>query len=289
MSFIVVFLGLPLALFLFFVVSPFVQAIWYSMTDWTGFSPDMNFVGLDNYPKLVHDDIFLTAVRNNVLLAIVVPLVTVVLRLALATLVTVGGASHGRVRGLRGSGFYRVVSFFPYTVPAIVIGLIWAQVYDPSSGLLNGMLTGIGLDRFESFAWLGEGATAMPASMFVIIWAFVGFYTVLFVAAIKGIPSEIYEAARIDGAGRFRTAWSITLPLIRDTVQTAYIYLGILALDAFVYMEALNPGGGPDNTTLVMPQHLLNTAFAKGQFGLATAMGVVLAIVTLPSPRSSSS
>jgi N-acetylglucosamine transport system permease protein len=117
--------------------------------------------------------------------------------------------------------------------------------------------------------------------MFVIIWSFVGFYTVLFVAAIKGIPAEIYEAARMDGASRWRTAIRITLPLVRDTVQTAYIYLGILALDAFVYMQALNPTGGPNNTTLTMSQELFNTAFRKGQFGYATAMGVVLAIVTL--------
>jgi N-acetylglucosamine transport system permease protein len=85
----------------------------------------------------------------------------------------------------------------------------------------------------------------------------------------------------MDGAGRFRTAIRITLPLLRDTVQTAYIYLGILALDAFVYMQALNPNGGPNNTTLTMSQDLFNTAFRKGQFGYATAMGVVLAVVTL--------
>jgi N-acetylglucosamine transport system permease protein len=280
-SFFLVFLGLPLALFLGFVVWPFVQALYYSMTDWTGFTPDMNFVGLDNYRKLLHDDIFMTALRNNILLAVLVPLVTVALSFALATMVTVGGASHGNVRGLRYSSFYRVISFFPYTVPAIIIGLIWAQMYDPSSGLLNGLLTGLGLDRFETFPWLGDTRTAMPASMFVIIWSFVGFYMVLFVAAIKGIPSEYYDAARMDGAGRFRIAWSITVPLIRDTVQTAYIYLGILALDAFVYMAALNPGGGPDNSTLVMPQRLLDAAFTKGQFGLASAMGVVMAIATI--------
>ncbi len=280
-SFMLVFLGLPLALFAVFVVWPFAQALWYSMTDWTGFTPDMSFVGLDNYQKLLHDDVFMQAVRNNLLLAVVVPLVTVVLSFALATMITVGGASYGQTRGLRFSSFYRVISFFPYTVPAIIIGLIWAQMYDPSSGLLNGLLTGIGLDRFDSFPWLGDTTTAMPASMFVIIWGFVGFYMVLFVAAIKGIPSEFYDAARMDGAGRFRIAWSITIPLIRDTIQTAYIYLGILALDAFVYMAALNPGGGPDNATLVMPQRLLDTAFAKGQFGLASAMGVVMAIATL--------
>jgi N-acetylglucosamine transport system permease protein len=196
-------------------------------------------------------------------------------------MVTVGGSSTGAVRGLDRSSLYRIVSFFPYTIPAIVIGLIWSQMFDPSSGLVNGLLTGIGLDRFESFAWLGEVSTAMPVTMFVIIWGFVGFYMVLFVAAIKSVPGELYDAARIDGAGRFRTAFSVTLPLIRDNVQTAYIYLGILALDAFVYMVALNPGGGPENSTLVMPQRLLVTAFEKGQFGLASAMGVDMAVATM--------
>jgi N-acetylglucosamine transport system permease protein len=281
LSFMAVFLGLPLAIYLIFVIYPFGQALYYAMTDWNGFSPAYNFVGLGNFTKLFHDATFLRALFNNVELAIVVPLVTIVLALAIAMVVTVGGPTRGSIRGISGSGFYRVVSFFPYAVPAIVIGLIWAQVYDPSAGLLNAFLTKIGFSGFDNFAWLGEIRTAMPASMFVIIWSFVGFYTVLFVAAIKGIPAEIYEAARIDGAGRFRTATRITLPLLRDTVQTAYIYLGILALDAFVYMQALNPNGGPNNTTLTMSQDLFNTAFRKGQFGYATAMGVVLAAVTL--------
>ena len=281
LSFMVVFLGLPVTIYVVFVIYPFGQALYYSMTDWSGFSPTYNFVGLDNFTKLFHDDTFMRSLRNNLELAIVVPFVTIVLALIIATAVTVGGPGRGRIRGVGGSGFYRVVSFFPFTVPAIVIGIIWAQVYDPSAGLLNATLTKIGLSGFENFAWLGDPRTAMPASMFVIIWSFVGFYTVLFVAAIKGIPADYYEAARMDGAGRFRTAVLITIPLVRDTVQTAYIYLGILALDAFVYMQALNPNGGPDNTTRTMSQELYNTAFRKGQFGYATAMGVVLAVVTL--------
>ncbi|MEV6268071.1 sugar ABC transporter permease [Kribbella sp. NPDC051936] len=280
-SFMVVFLGLPLAVFVIFVVSPFVQALYYSLTDWSGFSAGQNFVGFDNYVKLFHDDIFLKAVRNNILLAIVVPIVTIVLALTLATLVTIGGSGTGTVRGLRNSGFYRIVSFFPYVIPAIVIGLIWAQVFTPGSGILDAVLTKIGLEQFENYAWLGDARTAMPASMFVMIWGFVGFYMVLFIAAIRGIDPEVFEAARIDGAGRFRTAVSLTVPLIRDNVQTAYIYLGIAALDAFVYMQALNPGGGPQNSTLVMPQQLFTTAFTKGQFGYSTAMGVVLAAVTM--------
>ncbi|WP_022882787.1 carbohydrate ABC transporter permease [Gryllotalpicola ginsengisoli] len=280
-SFMAVFLILPLAIFVIFVISPFVQALYYSLTDWTGFSPTMDFVGLSNYVKLFGDDIFLHALRNNVLLAVVVPFVTIVLALAISVMITIGGPSKGMIRGLKGSSFYRVISFFPYTVPAIVIGLIWAEVYDPSAGLLNGVLTGLGLKGFADFPWLGDTRTAMPVSMFVIVWSFVGFYTVLFVAAIKGVPAETLEAARLDGAGRLRMAVSIVIPQIRDNVQTAYIYLGIAALDAFVYMQAMNPGGGPDNSTLTMSQELFTVAFRKGQFGYATAMGVVLAAVTL--------
>jgi N-acetylglucosamine transport system permease protein len=276
-----VFLGVPLVIYVIFVVSPFVQACYYAMTDWSGFSETQNFVGLANFGDILQDDIFLKALRNNIILALVLPVVTLTLSFALANLVTVSGTSRGQTRGLKGSDFYRTVSFFPYVIPAIVIGIMWSQIYDPSNGLVNGILTAIGIDSAASFPWLGDERTAMLATIFVIVWSMVGFYMVLFVAAIKGIPAELYEAARIDGAGRLRTALRITLPLVRDNVQTAWIYLGILALDAFVYMAALNPGGGPNNSTLVMSQQLLTTAFLKGQFGVACAMGVVLAVVTL--------
>jgi N-acetylglucosamine transport system permease protein len=280
-SFMLVFLVVPVVCYIIFVVSPFVQAAYYSLTDWSGFTSTMNFIGVSNYVKLFQDATFMKAVGNSVTLAIVLPLVTLVVALIFATLVTIGGPAQGAIRGLRYSSFYRVISFFPYVIPAIVIGLIWAQVYDPTNGILNGFLTLIGLENFKSFAWLGTLGVAMPAVMFVIVWGLIGFYMVLFIAAIKGVPAEIYEAARIDGAGRLRTALTITIPLIRDNIQTAYIYMGILALDAFVYMAALESGGGPSNSTLVMSQQLFTTAFTKGQFGYACAMGVLLAVITL--------
>lgn len=280
-SFMVVCLGIPVVGYLIFVTIPFLQAFYYSLTDWSGFTPTMNLIGFGNYAKLFADDIFMRSMRNSILLVLVVPLVTIVLALALASLVTVGGSSHGQIRGLRNSSFYRVASFFPYVIPAIVIGIMWGQILDPSSGLVNGVLTALGFHQFASFPWLGDERTAMIVSMAIIIWGFVGFYMILFVAAIKGIPAELFEAGRIDGAGRFRTAVSITIPLIRGSIQTSYIYMGIVALDAFVYMTALNSGGGPANSTLVMSQELFRTAFNKGQFGLASAMGVTLAIVTL--------
>ncbi len=280
-SFMAVFLALPLVIFVIFVLSPFVQAVYYSMTDWKGFSKTMNFIALDNYQTLFTDDVFQKAMLNSIKLGIIVPLVTIVLALAIASMVTVGGPTRGPVRGIGGSSFYRVISFFPYAVPAIIIGLLWAAVYQPRAGLLDGFLSLIGLSG-PAAGWLGSESTAMAVSMFVIIWSFVGFYAVLFIAAIKGVSAEVYEAAKLDGAGRFRTAVSVTIPLIRDTIQTAYIYLGIASLDAFVYMMALNSNGGPGYSTITMSQDLYLTAFAgNSQFGLATAMGVVLAVVTL--------
>ncbi len=279
-SLLLVFVALPFFCYLALVLYPFVQAAYYSLTAWTGFSPVQPFVGVQNYVSLFSDPTFVKAVRNSLLLLAVVPVVTLVASFALASLVTFGGGTNGGVRGLNRAGIYRVVAFFPYVVPAIIIGIIWNQVYDPNNGLLNGILTGVGLDSFKAFPWLGDAGTAMGASMLVIIWAFIGFYMVLFVAAIRDVPVELFEAARLDGAGRYRAAVSIALPHIAGTVRSSYIYMGITALDAFVYMQALNPTGGPANSTLVITQEIFITAFQRGNFGLACAMGVVLAVIT---------
>src|SRR5206468_11715339 len=124
------------------------------------------FVGLANYVKAFQDDDFVHAVQNSVTLVVVLPIVIIAIAIALASLVTIGGSSSGPVRGVRGGEFYRILLFFPYIIPAIAVGIMWGQIYDPSNGLLNGILTGIGLKSFESFPWLGDTRTAMPASMF---------------------------------------------------------------------------------------------------------------------------
>lgn len=281
-SFIAVFLVVPLAVFLVFVISPYAQAMYFALTNWSGFSSTMSFIGLENFTRAFTDNDFLRSFGNSLLLAVTVPLVTIVVALFIASLVTVSGSDRGTIRGIAGRNLYRSISFFPYAIPAVVIGLIWSKVFDPTAGILNGFLTSIGLTGFKNFAWLGDQRTAMPVSMFVIVWAFIGFYTVLFVAGIKGIPAELYEAARLDGAGHMRTAWSVTLPGIRDNIQTAYIYLGITAMDSFAFMQVLNPEGGPNLSTRVISQELFITAFSgTNRFGYATAMGVIFAAAAL--------
>ncbi|MDR1806529.1 MAG: ABC transporter permease subunit [Propionibacteriaceae bacterium] len=280
-SFMAVFLVVPLALFGTFELWPYLQAFYYSLTSWSGFSQQMQFTGADNFFKLFQDKTFLISLRNSIELVVVVPTLTLAFAFALATVITAGGPSVGAPRGLKGSGLYRVISFFPFAVPALVIGIIWGQVFDPQRGLLNGALRAIGLDSFQNFAWLGQTSTAMPSAMFVIMWGNVGFYTVLFVAAIRGIPAETYEAARIDGAGRFRVAVSVTFPQMLETVQTGYIYFGLAVIDSFVFMQAMFPrASSPGYSTLTITQYVWMMAFTKGQFGYATAMGVVLAAVS---------
>lgn len=277
--FFALFLGVPMLIYILFVVSPFLQAFYYSLTDWRGLSTAPQFIGLDNYVTLFQDPIFRKALRNNVILLIVLPTVTISLAFALAILVTVGGDTRGAIRGIRGATIFRVVSFFPYVIPAVVIGILFAFIYSPNGGLLNGMLNLVGLDIH--IAWLGDRRFALAAIMAAVVWSLVGFYMVLFVAAIKSIPSEVVEAARIDGAGRFRLSVTVILPMVRENVSTAAVYMGIMALDMFVYINVMTPTGGLGKSTEVVSRYLYQTAFSDSQFGLASAMGVVMALITM--------
>jgi N-acetylglucosamine transport system permease protein len=275
--FIVSFLAIPLVLYIVFVVSPYVQAFYISLTDWHGFSGDQNFVGLANYEELLGDPRFWQAMAHNGWMLLVVPLVVIVLALFFASMTAVAGAGRG---GAAGSRFYQVVFFFPYVVPMVIAGVLFGFFYNPQAGLLNGFLRAVGFDWLTR-AWLGDTGTALPAVMAVMIWGAVGFYYVLFSAAMRSVPGDVYEAAVLDGAGRFRILASITVPMIWESVQVSYVYLGIAALDGFTLLQAMLPAGGPDNSTQVVAQYLYESAFTDGRFGYASAIGVMLCLVTL--------
>jgi N-acetylglucosamine transport system permease protein len=279
--FIVSFLAVPLLLYIVFVVSPYLQAIYISMTDWRGFSANRNFIGLANYAELLGDGRFWRAMWHNALLLIVVPVVTLGIALFLATMTTVAGrrGSAGR-GGVRGSRFYQVVFVFPHVVPLVIAGVLFAFFYNPEAGLLNGLLRLVGFDWLTR-AWLGDTTFALPAVMAVLIWSFVGFFYIVLSAAMKSLPTEVFEAAVLDGAGGFRTFVSITIPMLTDSIKSSYIYLGILMLDCFALLQVMLPDGGPDGSTEVVAQYLYRAAFTDGRFGYASAIGVALCLVTL--------
>ena len=284
--FIIGFLAIPVALYAVLVISPFVQDFQISLTDWSGLTPEKHYIGLDNYQKIIHNNLFWKALWHNVLMLLIVPVVTLGLGLFFAFMLNVGGRRKGSasVAGVRGAGFYKIVYFFPQVLSYTVIAILWQQIYnpDPDDGLLNSLLGNIGLGSLQQ-TWLGNPSIALACIMVVMIWANVGFYVVLFSAGMASIPGEIYEAALLDGANRLTTFFRVTLPLLRDTVATGWVYMGIIAMDGFVFVQLMSVNnGGPNEVTDVVPLLLYKTAFRdNSQYGMAAAMGVAMLIVTL--------
>ena len=279
--FVASFLAIPLALYAIFVISPFVQAFYYSLTDWTGISPKFNFVGLDNFKTLAHDAVFRTALVHNVILLIGVPLLTIFLALVFAYLLNVGGrANAAGVQGVRGNGFYKLAFFLPQVLSVPVIAVIWSVVFTSTdTGLANTVTKKLGLGTSE---YLASPSIALYCVMWVLIWGSVGFYLVLLNAAMSGIPKDIFEAAIIDGATRPATFFRITLPLLWDTIQTSWVYLAVLALDVYALVAVMTAGpGGPANSTQVISLQIAQNGFQFGRAGYASAMGVVLFFFTL--------
>ncbi|MGC5021842.1 carbohydrate ABC transporter permease [Micromonospora sp. DT47] len=276
---IVTFLAPPVLLYVVFVVSPYLQAFQISSTDWLGYSPDANFVGLENFRALWNDEYVWNALQNNAVMLVLVPVVTIVLGLFFASMLAMGGRKgRAGISGVRGSAFYRPVYFFPQVLSVVVIALLWKEVYHPNKGLLTSALHGVGL---SSPTWLGDPKTAFWCVLTVMIWSNVGFYVVLFGAAMSAIPKEIYEAVMLDGASRLTTLRKVTIPLLWDTVQVAWIYLAIFALDGFILVQLMT-NGGPNFSTDVIGVRMYDTAFgSETKFGYASAMGVVMFFLTL--------
>ncbi|WP_405883272.1 sugar ABC transporter permease [Streptomyces sp. NBC_01136] len=283
--FIVGFLVAPLALYAIFVIWPFVQAIYYSFTDWTGLSPDFKMVGFANYTRMLHDDVFWKSLQHSLLFALLLPLVTLGLALFFAFMLNVGGRRRkgAAITGVRGSGFYKIAYFFPQVLSIAIVSLLFQFAYNPNDGVINGTLKAIGLGSVQP-DWLGDPNLALWCVMAVLLWSTVGFFVVLFSAGMASIPKDFYEAALLDGANRATTFFKITLPLLWDTVQSGWVYMGILALgaEAFAAVQIMTVGpGGPDYSTTVLPLYVYQSAFRDANAAYATTIGVALLVVTL--------
>jgi N-acetylglucosamine transport system permease protein len=278
--FVIGFLAAPVALYLTFVISPFAQAFYISMTSWRGFAPP-KWVGFANYTKLWGDGVFWKAVQHNGIILLVLPLVTIAIALLFAFLINVGGGSRGgTMSGVWGSKFYRVVFFFPQLLAVPIIAVLFQMVYRPnSSGLINGFVMKLGL---QPVGFLINPKLALWAIIGALVWQSVGFYVVLFSAGMASIPKDVYEAAELDGAGGGTLFFRVTLPLLWDTLQVAWVYMGIAAFDAFAIVNVLSvDNGGPDGATTVLSVEIYRNAFAFSRYGYASAMGVALFFFTL--------
>ena len=171
--------------------------MYYSLTKWRGLTPTPTYIGLENFEKLLGDDLFWNALKHNLIYLVSIPAITIAISLYLAFLLT-----HGKARFRK---FYRITFFFPQVMSLVAIGVLWSFIYHPTIGILSSIAGFLG--AAEPIAWLGNPDLALAAIGGVVIWQAVGFYVVLFMAGMDSIPVSYYEAATIDGATRWDLFW----------------------------------------------------------------------------------
>lgn len=272
-GFIISFLAIPLALYTVFLIFPYFSSFGFAFTRWSGLSANIQFNGLNNFIKLFNDEKFWNALSHNAIALLVLPPVVIGIALFFAFLFT---------QGIKGERLFRITYFFPQVLSVVIVAVLWGFIYHPTIGILNSVLTGLGLDQFQSFPWLGDRNTVFGAVLGVVVWQSVGFYMVLFIAGMQTIPVDYYEAAKVDGASPWAMFWGLTVPLLWDTIRTAIVFLAIGAMDLFAIVTVMTNGtGGPSRAADVVPVYLYSKAFSEGQFGYATAMGLVLLVLVL--------
>jgi N-acetylglucosamine transport system permease protein len=278
--FIVGMLAAPVTLYVVFVIGPYAQAFYIALTNWHGLAKAPVFIGLDNFRRLFDDEVFWAAVRHHLIILLALPLATIAIALVFSFLLNVAGGQAGRLTGVRGSPVYKVIFFLPQVLAVAVIGVLFQAVYRPdTSGMINGLLAKVGINPV---GWLTEPKLALWSIIGVLVWQAVGFYVVLFSAGMASIPQDLFEAAALDGAGRLTLFFRITVPLLWDTLQVGWVYLGILAFDCFAIVQVLSVDrGGPDNATTVLALETWRNAFTYSKFGYASAMGVALFFLTI--------
>lgn len=259
-----------LLIFTAFMAIPTIGTLILSATAWNGISWDTaTFVGLDNYTRAIRDGRFQNAFINNIELIPFFVLLPTILGLAPAAL-----AHQMRLVGAR---WFQAGLFLPYIMPGVLIGVVWAWILNPVFGPVNKVLKNMGLDPPT---WLGDFSTALPTVGGIGAWAAYGFCYVVFIAGLQKIPSELYEAARLDGANQWREFTTVTLPGLRREVAVVLSINLINALRAFDVIKATT-NGGPGDETQVMALYMINSAFGANQAGYGTAIAVLLSVITL--------
>ncbi|WP_435653969.1 carbohydrate ABC transporter permease [Bacillus velezensis] len=262
----------PALVFLLFVYIPIIENVFFSLFEWSSFQPEKTFIGLKNYIDLFRDPVFFTALRNNVLYAVISLICQVGGGLILAAVL-----EDRLVR--KWSPFFRTVFFLPVVISMTVIALLFDFIYNPEIGLLNQLLEAVGLDELTR-AWLGDENTAMLSVIFVSQWQSVGYIAMLYIVSIQSIPAELYESAQLDGAGKIQQFFHITVP---QTKEMSFVAVVMTLTGAFtVFNEPyILTGGGPGNASEVLSTFLYKSAFTKDMMGYASAIATVVLLLTL--------
>ncbi|ADB53845.1 carbohydrate ABC transporter permease [Conexibacter woesei] len=252
-----------------FVLVPLGHAFYLSLWEWDGLTAG-RWVGFDNYVDVVSDPGLRAAFGHALVLVLFYAVLPVLIGLLLAGLV-----ARARVRGL---ALFRTILFLPQVIAMVVVAVMWRMIYDPENGALNELLRAVGLGSLTQ-SWLGDFDRALPSVGLIGTWVMYGLAMVLLTAGVQKIPSSLYDAARVDGAGPIREFFAVTLPALRGEIAVALTLTTIQALRNFdlVYITTK---GGPGDATSVPSFEVYDRAFQTGQVGSAAAIGIsLLAII----------
>lgn len=247
-----------------------IDTVVVSFTDWDGMSDSFKFVGLKNYIKMLADNTFWTSVVNNIIFFIGTVFVQAFAGFVLAVLLK---------KKLFGSNVFKAIYFLPIAMATSIITAIFRIIMDPTNGSLNQFLRAMHLGRLAQ-NWLGDPKIALFSVIIVNIFQWMGFSMITYYAALMSLPDDVYEAAKIDGAGFWRTTFSVTLPMVKGTTNVL-IVLGIVgSLKTFDLVKLLT-GGGPGRSTTVMNTYLYEKAFNDFNAGGAASIGVAILIIAM--------
>ena len=254
-----------------FVYFPLIENFIYSFQSFTLSSATKEWVGFDNYRHLFSDKIILVSLKNNILYAVISIVIQVGFGLVLAAVLE-DIAFHKFAPALRS------IYFIPTVISMTVVCLLFDFVYNPQMGLLNSFLELVGLDGLTR-VWLGSKKTAMYAVIAVSQWQSTGYVAMLFIVAIQKIPRDLYEAAEVDGAGKLKRFFYITVPQVRQMFFVTMILTVVGAFTVFNEPYILT-GGGPGTATMVLSLHMYQTGFVKNNMGYASTIAMLIFVIT---------
>jgi raffinose/stachyose/melibiose transport system permease protein len=267
---VVLFLSPALVLFAVLVLAPIVIAAYGSFFDWNGFGAPSNFVGLENFRRLLTDEIFAGDLRRALLLVVLSLGIQLPFSLALAMLLN---------QPLRGRRAYRMLFFTPYVLSEVVTAVLFTMIFSPNQGLANHVTKLIGLGDLGA-TWLADPDTVMYSLFLVISWKYFGFHTILYLAGRQGIPQELHDAAAIDGAGPWQAFRRITLPLLGPTIRIS-VFLSILGTIQLFDMIWVLTGGGPIRSSETLAVTMFQEGFKRYHVGYASAISMAIFLISL--------
>lgn len=268
---IVLFLLPAFILFLLFVIYPIFTSIYYSLFNWKGFGPAVDFVGLKNFRDILADRVFILALGHGLLIVGLSLGLQLPFSLLLAVLVG---------RDLPGRTIFRTIFFLPYVLSEVITAIMWLFLFnpDPERGFINALL--VLLPGGKAIPWLGDTNIVLLAVFVVLTWKYFGFHMLLYLTGLQNIPAELEEAAHIDGANNWQSFFYITLPLLGSTIRTS-VYLSVIgSLQQFILVWIMTKGG-PVNASEVMSTYMYRFGFVRFQLGYGSAVALYMFLICL--------